>query len=146
MLFLCIVNLQGGWCSCQCCGEGWPVFDVDLTTGENFTASGSGMTWEKTLYNTSNSESYCDLKGVLKIEFPRACNHMQKIQLQFDLYFNSTRSGWNFDISDSTNNGYGGDAGHSSNSAEIHSLGENMLLYTNTPSYRDILTTLPADS
>lgn len=78
------------------------------------------------------------MQGVLQINFPRARNHIQRRKLQFDLYFESTRSGWNFDISDSTNNGYGGDAGHTSNSAEVHNIGESFFVYSNTlTGYRD---------
>ena len=66
---------------------------------------------------------------------------MQKRKLQFDLYFSNSRRGWNFDISDSTNNGYGGDAGHTSNAAEVHNVNENVLIYTNTlPGYTDYTT------
>ena len=66
---------------------------------------------------------------------------MQKRRLQFDLYFDSTRSGWNFNIGDSTNNGYGGDAGHTSNAAEVHNTNEAFFVYTNTlPGYTDYST------
>jgi hypothetical protein len=66
---------------------------------------------------------------------------MQKRRLQFDLYFASARTGWNFDISDSTNNGYGGDAGHTSNSAEVHNINQNLYVYSNTlPGYTDYTT------
>ena len=45
---------------------------------------------------------------------------------------------WNFDISDSTNNGFGGDAGDSSNSAEAHNYRGNFMVYSNTlPGYTE---------
>ena len=123
-----------------CCGEGWPIFDVNLTSGATVNVPGSGITWAKTLSNP-NAQLGCDMQGVLKIVFPQACNHNQKRKLQFDLYFSNSRSGWNFDISDSTNNGYGGDAGHTSNAAEVHNINENVLIYTNTlPGYTDYTT------
>lgn len=137
MILLSVHQVSG--CT-SCCGEGWPIFDVNLTSGETVNAPGSGITWAKTLFNP-NAQLSCDMQGVLKIVFPQACNHMQKRKLQFDLYFSNSRSGWNFDISDSTNNGYGGDAGHTSNSAEVHNINENLLIYTNTlPGYTDYTT------
>lgn len=141
LVLLCATGLfeicYGSSC---CCGEGWPIFDVNLTTGAHFIAPGSGMSWARTLYDT-NSALGCDRRGVLRIKFPQACNRMQKRRLQFDLYFNSTRSGWNFDISDSTNNGYGGDAGHTSNAAEVHNIGGNFYVYSNIlPGYTDYTT------
>ncbi|SMN02710.1 hypothetical protein SPONN_1690 [uncultured Candidatus Thioglobus sp.] len=111
----------------SCCGEGWAIFDANLTSGQHFIAPESGMSWSKVLTDP-NSQSTCDMQGVLKIIFPQACNRMQNRRLQFDLYFASTRSGWNFDISDSTNNGYGGDAGHTSNAAEVHNIDEGFFV------------------
>ena len=118
-------------CSSCCCGGGWPIFDANLTSGQYFIAPESGMSWSRSPIDR-NSRTSCDMQGVLRIVFPRACNHMQKRRLQFDLYFASTRSGWNFDIGDSTNNGYGGDAGHTSNAAEVHNINERFYVYTNT--------------
>ena len=127
ILLFTTISLKPVSCSnCQCCGEGWPVFDVNLTSGVYSNAPDSGITWKKTLTDP-NAQTKCDRQGVLKIDFPQACNRMQKRRLQFDLYFNTTRSGWNFDISDSTNNGYGGDAGHTSNAAEVHNIGESLI-------------------
>lgn len=124
-----------------CCGEGWPIVDVNLTSGATINAPGSGITWAKVLFDP-NAQRGCDMQGVLKIIFPQACNHAQKRRLQFDLYFSNSRSGWNFDISDSTNNGYGGDAGHTSNAAEVHNINENFYLYSNTlPGYTDYTKT-----
>ena len=75
-----------GTCSSSCCcGEGWPIFDADLTSGQHFIAPESGLSWAKTL-SDPNSQTTCDRQGVLKIVFPQACNHMQKRRLQFDLY------------------------------------------------------------
>ena len=164
---LCIGTVhKATCCSSCCCGEGWPIFDANLTSGKYFIAPESGLSWEKSLHNlqpvplgqpvelveggpvlnelpviNQQSSSDCNLQGVLKIEFPRACNRMQKRRLQFDLYFDSTHSGWNFNIGDSTNNGYGGDAGHTSNAAEVHNINEGFRVYTNTlPGYTDYST------
>lgn len=140
LVFVCISAHQASCSSSCCCGEGWPVFEADFTSGNHFIAPGSGMSWAKALSDPS-TRTNCDMQGVLKIIFPQACNHMQKRRLQFDLYFGSTRSGWNFDIADSTNNGYGGDAGHTSNAAEVHNINENLFVYTNTlPGYTDYST------
>ena len=133
-------GLHGVSCCSSCCGEGWPIFEANLTTGQHFIAPESGLSWVRELYNP-NAQRNCDLQGVLRIDFPRACNHMQKRKLQFDLYFDSTRSGWNFDIADSTNNGYGGDAGHTSNAAEVHNKNEAFYIYANVlPGYTDYTT------
>ena len=51
--------------------------------------------------------------------------------LQFDLYFAKPNTGYNFNIADSTNNGHGGDAGHSSNAAEVHNRDETWYTYAN---------------
>ena len=45
---------------------------------------------------------------------------------------------WNFDISDSTNDGFGGDAGDSSNSAEVHNYRDNFMVSSNVlPGYTE---------
>ena len=141
---LCSVHIAACSSLC-CCGGGWPIFDANLTSGESSIAPESGLSWTQVLSNPGPrriaSQTSCDKQGVLRIVFPQACNHMQKRRLQFDLYFDSTRSGWNFDISDSTGDGYGGDAGHTSNAAEVHNINEAFFVYTNTlPGYTDYST------
>ena len=45
-------------------------------------------------------------------------------------------NGWNFNISDSSNDGYGGDAVHTSNAAEVHNYRDDVLVYSNVlPGY-----------
>ena len=143
LVAISVLLLCSGLGACNsscCCGEGWPIFDADLTSGQHFIAPESGLSWAKTL-SDPNSQTTCDRQGVLRIVFPQACNHMQKRRLQFDLYFASSHSGWNFDISDSTNNGYGGDAGHTSNAAEIHNINNRFYVYTGIrPGYTDYST------
>ena len=54
----------------------------------------------------------------------------------FDFSFAPGHSGWNFNIGDSSNDGYGGDGGDSSNSAEVHNVDHNFLVFSNTlPGY-----------
>ena len=82
----------------------------------------------------------CDLRGVVKITFPPRINGQQNCKLKFDLTIRESDldndEGWVFDIADSTNNGWGGDAGITSNSAEIHNLRDHILVYSNTlPGY-----------
>ena len=61
----------------------------------------------------------CSGQGVLKLKFDST--NRQRVA-RFDLEFGETISGFTFNIGDSpTNNGYGGDSGTTSNSAEIHS-------------------------
>ena len=65
---------------------------------------------------------------------PKYGTKRQRCKLVFDLYLQSDLlkgQGWNFNISDSSNNGYGGDAGHTSNSAEVHNYCDDVLVYSN---------------
>ena len=122
-------------CITPCCGEGRLIFDADLTSGNSFIAAGSGLTWTRPLYDPSSSQS-CDQQGVLRINFPLACNNSQSCKLRFDFSFLSDHTGINFNIGDSSNNGYGGDNGHSSNSAEVHNVNQRFYVYSNNlPGY-----------
>ena len=76
----------------------------------------------------------------MKITFPKPQYRQQKCKLLFDLYFLSdlSTSGWNFNIRDSSNNGYVGDAGHTSNAAEVHNYHNDLYIYSNIlPGYEN---------
>ena len=124
-------------CITACCGEGRLIYDANLTSGNLFIAQGLGLTQTHSLYDPSARQN-CDLQGVLRIDFRSACNDVQNCKLRFDFYFQFIHAGFNFDIGDSTNNGYGGDAGDTSNAAEVHNVGESFLVYSNNlPGYGD---------
>ncbi len=113
-------------CITSCCGQGRLIFDADLREGSSFVAPGMGLTWLSSLHNSSGSEA-CDRQGVLRINFREACNFTQNCKLRFDFDFHVNYTGWNFNIGDSSNDGYGGDAGHISNAAEVHNVDHNFL-------------------
>ena len=71
--------------------------------------------------------------------FPQPRQGRQPCRLKLDFHFQASRVGWTFDIGDSpTVNGYGSDAGTTSNAAEVHSLNNHTLTYIGTlPGYRD---------
>ena len=73
----------------------------------------------------------------MKITFPNPQNGPQQCKLHFDLHLQSS-SGWNFNIGDSSNDGYGGDAGHTSNAAEVHNINDDLFVYSNIlPGYEN---------
>ena len=123
-------------CISSCCGEGQLIFNADLTSGNSHVAPNKGLSWRSSLIDPSSSSS-CDRQGVLAIDFRQACGgNTQTCKLRFDFSFAPGHSGWNFNIGDSSNNGYGGDSGHTSNAAEVHNINQNFFVYSNTlPGY-----------
>ena len=112
------------------------IFEADLTSGSSdiTTASSVVVSWLKTLGTNQGSET-CNLQGVVRITFPPSLTGKQKCHLKFNLHMLkdlSQGSGWNFDIGDSSNNGYGGDSGHTSNAAEVHNNYGNFSAFSNT--------------
>ena len=118
------------------------IFEADLTSGSSdiTTASSVVVSWLKTLGTNQGSET-CNLQGVVRITFPPSLTGKQKCHLKFNLHMLkdlSQGSGWNFDIGDSSNNGYGGDSGHTSNAAEVHNNYGNFSAFSNTlPGYTE---------
>lgn len=111
------------------------MFDVNLTTGNYFIAPQSGISWRLQPHKPSGSSDQCDMQGVLRINFPRVNNQRQRIRLQFDLYLDSSHTGWNFNIGNSIVDGYGG------TSAELHNIDNRWYLYSsNLPGYADYAT------
>ena len=76
------------------------------------------------------------MQGVLRINFPEACDQKQRCRLQFDLYLDSSHTGWNFNIGNSIVDGYGG------TSSELHNIGSTWFLYTSIiPGYAEYAIT-----
>ena len=126
-----------------CCNEqGVKIFEADLTSGSSniTTASSVVISWLKTLGTNPGNET-CNLQGVVRITFPSSLNGKQNCHLKFNLHLLkelSQGNGWNFNIADSSNNGYGGDSGHTSNAAEVHNRHGAFSVYTNIlPGYTD---------
>ncbi len=122
------------------CCEGEKLFEVDLTTGVYDISSDSGMSWSypgSGLVSGSTTTS-CAMQGVLRIDFPHPIPQCKRPLLRFDMYLSPDAFDFNFNIGDSSNNGWGGDAGHTSNAAEVHNRHQNWYIYTNTlPGYAD---------
>ena len=124
--------------TCAEASAGTTIFTADLSSGSSsFPNSwGGSIKWEKTLSGSGS----CSRQGVLKITFPNPQNGQQKCKLHFDLHLQSglSSSGWNFNIGDSSNNGRGGDAGHTSNAAEVHNINGDLFVYSNIlPGYEN---------
>ena len=126
-----------------CCNEqGVKIFEADLTSGSSniTTASSVVISSLKTLGTNPGNET-CNLQGVVRITFPSSLNGKQNCHLKFNLHLLKNLSqgnGWYFNIADSSNNGYGGDSGHTSNAAEVHNRHGAFSVYTNTlPGYTD---------
>ena len=112
------------------------IFETDLSSGSSFIASGSQISYVSTL---SSSSVKCGKQGVIRITYPQPLGVVGQTKfLQFDLYFDTVVQGFNINIGDSlSNNGYGGDAGQTSNAAEVHSKDTAWLVYSNTlPGYQ----------
>ena len=120
--------------ACCCTDEqGVKIFEANLTSGSSYIksglGSGLGVSWLKTLGTNEGSQT-CNLQGVVKLTFPPSLNGKQNCRLKFDLHLlkDLSKGGpWNFDIADSTGNGFGGDAGQTSNSAEVHNRSRQLL-------------------
>ena len=142
-----ILSTSDGRCICSN-EEGRLIFSADLTTGRfsmpSSTVGDTTVAWREAL---TASSLPCSKQGVLKITFPEpryvdsyeGIKKKQTRYLVFDFYFSSNNSGFNINIGDSfSNNGYGGDGGHTSNAAEVHSKEKNWNIYTGTlPGYTD---------
>ena len=91
------------------------------------------MSWVSPLSGHSAPSSK---QGVIKLTFPNPVGGKQRYCLVFDLYLQKDPRRWAFNIGDSTNNGYGGDAGTTSNAAEVHNIGNSWFVYSNNlPGY-----------
>ena len=114
---------------CPAHSSGIKVFEANLDTGNSYIHSGSRISWLKSLTDPVSGAA-CSRQGVIKITFPYPKYGQQRCRFKFDLHL-SGAGGWNFNIGDSTNNGYGGDAGQTSNAAEVHNIGDSFFVYSN---------------
>ena len=122
--------------TCAEASTGTTIFTADLSSGSYSIPNnwGGSVTWLKPL----SASPSCSRQGVVKITFPNPQNGPQQCKLHFDLHLQSS-SGWNFNIGDSSNDGYGGDAGHTSNAAEVHNINDDLYVYSNIlPGYESI--------
>ena len=100
------------------------VLDVDLTTGVSSTPPAAGANW----YSRPSGSGRCGKQAIVRIPInntpfnPLAC-------IQFDLYL-SNPSGWNFLISETRADGYGG-TGPASEATEVHNVDKKFLIYPN---------------
>ena len=125
-------------CNCENCTH---IFEVDLTSGEYELTSQSETTLSWILRPNSPAGT-CTRRGVMRATFPQPREGKQPCRLKFDFHLQPNSSGITFNIGDSpTVNGYGGDAGTTSNSAEVHSSGNDFLVFTGSyPGYLDYAT------
>ena len=125
-------------CNCENCTR---IFEVDLTTGvyEQASQSETTLTW---IQQPNSPAGTCTRQGVMKATFPQPREGNQPCRLKFDFHLQPNASGFTFDIGDSpTVNGYGGDAGTTSNAAEVHSQATSFNIFTDTiPGYLDYAT------
>lgn len=125
-------------CNCENCTR---IFEVDLTTGvyEQSSQSETALTW---IQQPNSPTGTCTRQGVMKATFPQPREENQPCRLTFDFHLQPNSSGFTFDIGDSpTVNGHGGDAGTTSNAAEVHSLTASFNIFTGTrPGYVDYAT------
>lgn len=105
------------------------VFEANLDTGYTYVRGGYGISWVTPL--TGPVSGACSRQGVIKITYPAPQSRQQRRCFKFDFHFSSP-SGWNFNIGDSTTNGYG----ETSNAAEVHNVGGSFYVYSkNIDSY-----------
>lgn len=99
-----------------------PDLDVDVADLKYKLSDSENISWVSPLSYLETSvmeHSPCSAQGVVKLKYDPS--NMRRVA-RFDLDFGEMLSGFTFNIGDSpTNNGYGGDTGTTSNSAEIHS-------------------------
>lgn len=76
-------------------------------------------------------------KTVAKINFDPSLHSFKKAV--FEIEYAGARSGWMINIGDSlSNNGWGGDGGHTSNAAEVQIMNDSWTVYSNIlPGYGD---------
>ena len=113
-------------CNCENCSR---IFEVDLTSGkyEQASQSETSLAW---LQQPNSPSGTCLRQGVMRATFPQPREGNQPCRLKFDFHLQPNTSGFAFDIGDSpTVNGYGGDAGTTSNAAEVHSIRSSFFVY-----------------
>lgn len=102
------------------------VLDVDLTTGLSATppSRSGGASW----VSSPTGSGKCGKQAIATIRFP-APPPNSKVCTKFDLYLDDPK-GWNFLISETNADGYGG-SGPASEATEVHNVDDNFFIYPN---------------
>ncbi len=108
------------------------AYEVDLKTG---AIAGNSNPFISVIQAPTDSNSDTYLETVLKLDFSGNLD-IAKVVVEYD----ATPTGWTVNIGDSvSNNGWGGDGGHTSNAAEMQILGTKIDAYTNIlPGYQNV--------
>ena len=131
LLLVVAVLLQPGhssFCStmdgCNANCEESTVLDVDLTTGRSSRPSSGGASW----LSSPRGSGSCGKQAIATIPFPAPASN-SKVCVKFDLYLNNP-DGWNFLISETRADGYGG-TGPASEATEVHNVDNDFFIYPN---------------
>lgn len=132
---VCRVNLT----FIECIAEQQSALDIDVNNKTFEQRDLENINWISHLtYLDPNDEAReCTAQGVIRLTFdPLGVRRIAR----FDLTMGSQIQGFTFNFGDSsTNNGYGGDGGTTSNSAEIHSNDNRFYIWANTKICGDTL-------
>ena len=102
------------------------VLDVDLTTGRSATppSRSGGASW----FSSPRGSGKCGKQAIAKIPFPASPSN-SKVCIKFDLHLEDPK-GWNFLISETDADGYGG-TGPASEATEVHNVNDTFFIYPN---------------
>ena len=100
------------------------VLDVNLQTGLSATPPRAGASW----LSSPRGSGVCAKQAIARIPFPAAPSN-SKVCIKFDLYLANPK-GWNFLISETTADGYGG-TGPASEATEVHNIDNTLYIYPN---------------
>ncbi|CAF1233998.1 unnamed protein product [Rotaria sordida] len=132
---LCLANIT----FIECYTDQQSALDIDVNNKTFEQYDLENITWISHLtYLDPNADiRECTAQGVVRLTFdPYGSRRIAR----FDLTMGSQIQGFTFNIGDSpTNNGYGGDGGTTSNSAEIHSNDNRFYVWANTKICGDTL-------
>ncbi|CAF1663773.1 unnamed protein product [Adineta ricciae] len=132
---LCFANLT----FIECFADKESALDIDVNNKTYVQRDLENINWISHLtYLDPNADvRECTAQGVVRLTFdPFGSRRIAR----FDLSMGSQIHGFTFNIGDSaTNNGYGGDGGTTSNSAEIHSNDNRFYIWANTKICGDTL-------
>ncbi|CAF1339759.1 unnamed protein product [Adineta steineri] len=132
---LCLANLT----FIECTADQQSALDIDVNNKTFVQRDLENINWISHLtYLDPNADvRECTAQGVVRLTFdPSGTRRIAR----FDLNMGSQIQGFTFNIGDSaTNNGYGGDGGTTSNSAEIHSNDNRFYIWANTKICGDTL-------
>ena len=98
--------------------------DVNLSTGLSATPPAAGASW----LSSPRGSGGCAKQAIATVPFPAAPSN-STVCIKFDLYL-SNPEGWNFLISETDADGYGG-TGPASEATEVHNNGNTFFIYPN---------------